>query len=1001
MFTKKPLAYSISWAIAAGSLTMINPVLAQDQDVPQDDAEDLVEEVLVTGSRIRRDGFTSSTPIDVVMPENADIQGIADVGTLLQSTSVAAGSSQVTSATSTAFVENGGLGAQTISLRGLGDNRTLTLLNGRRAGPAGVRGGVSAFDFNVLPLAVIERVEILKDGASSIYGSDAVAGVINIITRTDDGGTAEAYVGVPQDGGGEEYRFSASWGASGERGRFRVTVDYHMNKELAFGDRDYLACGQPYIFDTNSGERRDPIDPRTGRPHCREFGGLWGHVWLYDYQYDYTGQDGNVPPGAKAQYDYFGDLGNYLPPIADPGPQDPYALRTPPGWFLVNYDRESDALTSWDHPFQDTTSFYPETERTTFFGDGTFQLTDSVEMYAEVLLNRRTSKANGYRQYWGYIYNENFFAGNPLSAGWTGAQWLSPTPITDHADSEVELDYQRFVAGVRGDLGESWIWDVSAQYSSSDGEYTNDRIYSDSIRDQNWLSGSCEGTPTSVRGVPCQDIPWLDPQFLAGEVDPAMREFLFGTETGSTEYTQWSIEGFVSGGLFMLPAGEVAGAFGFHYREDEINDVPGEITLAGNTWGSSGAGITAGKDETTAFFGELDVPIIANKTGFEYFGLNASARWTDVESYGDDWTYKIGLNWQITDSFRFRANRGTSFRAPALFELYLADQTSFVGQRLIDPCIGWGDKLDAGDISQTVASNCAATTTDLYPNGLPPDYTGGTITGTVIEGGGLGVLEAETSENDTIGFVWTPSFADLRVSIDYFDILVENQVDQIGPQAIVGGCYSSEFFPTDPLCNLFDRSGVNNGIENIRDSFINVATQSNKGYDFALNWITDLWGGSFDLDAQATKQTEAITAVFEETSRDNNGQFGEPEWVGRLWLTWSRNDWSFFWGMNYVGEVSNLERLGGDPTATYRGEDVGVVVDADSVLYHSLSVTKYFFDGSLRGVLGVRNALDEDPPQVTRLNLGANLRKSGSAAGPYSQYDYYGRTFYMNLRYDF
>jgi iron complex outermembrane receptor protein len=86
---------------------------------------------------------------------------------------------------------------------------------------------------------------------------------------------------------------------------------------------------------------------------------------------------------------------------------------------------------------------------------------------------------------------------------------------------------------------------------------------------------------------------------------------------------------------------------------------------------------------------------------------------------------------------------------------------------------------------------------------------------------------------------------------------------------------------------------------------------------------------------------------------------------------------------------------------TYRGEDVGVVVDADSVLYHSLSVTKYFFDGSLRGVLGVRNALDEDPPQVTRLNLGANLRKSGSAAGPYSQYDYYGRTFYMNLRYDF
>ena len=459
MIRQNPLACAIGLAIAAGSLSTSNLALAQDQNEPDEGEEIVVEEVVVTGSRIRRDTFTSSTPIDVVIPDSASLQGIADIGSLLQTTTVAAGSAQVTSATSTAFVQNGGLGAQTISLRGLGAERTLTLLNGRRAGPAGVRGGVSAFDFNVLPLAVIERVEVLKDGASSIYGSDAVAGVINIITRTDDGGTADAYVGVPQDGGGEEYRFSASWGTSGDYGRFRVTVDYHKNKELAYGDRDYLACGQPYIFGRETGERRDPIDPRTGKPHCREFGGLWGHVWIYDDQ----DAGGNVPPGAKAQFDYDGDLGNYLPPIADPDPSDPYALRTPPGWFLVNYDRESDALTSWDHPFQDDQSFYPETERTTFYGDGELRLGDDTELYAEVLLNRRNNYANGYRQYWGYIYNYDYFAGNPLSEGWTGAQWLSPTPITDHSDSEVEIDYQRFVTGIRGDFGKSWSWDLSAQ----------------------------------------------------------------------------------------------------------------------------------------------------------------------------------------------------------------------------------------------------------------------------------------------------------------------------------------------------------------------------------------------------------------------------------------------------------------------------------------------------------------------------------------------------------
>ena len=224
MLKKKPLAFTISCVLAAGSLGASNLALAQDQDAQTEYDETTVEEVIVTGSRIKRDTFTASTPIDVVDTEAAAVQGLADVGSLLQSTTIAAGSPQVTAATSTAFVQNGGTGVQTLSLRGLGANRTLTLLNGRRAGPAGVRGGVSAFDLNVLPLAAIERVEILKDGASSIYGSDAVAGVVNIITKKDDGGTVEGYIGVPQESGGEETRFSASWGTSGERGRFRITA---------------------------------------------------------------------------------------------------------------------------------------------------------------------------------------------------------------------------------------------------------------------------------------------------------------------------------------------------------------------------------------------------------------------------------------------------------------------------------------------------------------------------------------------------------------------------------------------------------------------------------------------------------------------------------------------------------------------------------------------------------------------------------------------------------
>ena len=202
---KKPLACAIGAALLSMSLpgasqteAQENPTNAETESALTSTAVELdaesnsanlsgpiastVEEVVVTGSRIRRDTFSSTSPIDVLSVDIAELQGVEDLAGLLQTATVASGSSQVTAASSTAFVQAGGTGAQTISLRGLGANRTLVLLNGRRAGPAGIRGQVSSFDLNTIPLSAVENVEILKDGASSVYGSDAVAGVVNIIT---------------------------------------------------------------------------------------------------------------------------------------------------------------------------------------------------------------------------------------------------------------------------------------------------------------------------------------------------------------------------------------------------------------------------------------------------------------------------------------------------------------------------------------------------------------------------------------------------------------------------------------------------------------------------------------------------------------------------------------------------------------------------------------------------------------------------------------------------
>ena len=176
-----------------------------------------LERSAVTGSRIRHDTYGSANGRRVV-PEQRRRSRARERRDAPDTT--VASARRRSRHDSSAFVQAGGVGTETLSLRGLGPNRTLVLLNGRRAGPAGVRGEVSSFDFNVLPLSVIERVEILKDGASSIYGSDAVAGVVNVITRKDDGATADAFIGIPNQSGGEESRFNFSFGKNLDRGKF-------------------------------------------------------------------------------------------------------------------------------------------------------------------------------------------------------------------------------------------------------------------------------------------------------------------------------------------------------------------------------------------------------------------------------------------------------------------------------------------------------------------------------------------------------------------------------------------------------------------------------------------------------------------------------------------------------------------------------------------------------------------------------------------------------------
>ncbi len=1018
------------------ALIAINCSVAVAQDAEENADKNKEEDaVVVTGSRIRSDTFTSPVAIDVLLVEDAKIQGISDMGGLLQTVTAASGSSQVTSAVSNAFVSDGGLGTETIGLRGLAANRTLDLINGRRAGPSGTRGSVSSFDLNSLPLAGISRVDILKDGASSIYGSDAIAGVVNYITDKSDGGVIDFYAQAPQKGGGEEFRISGSYGKTFNKGRFRVTADYFKEEQLRRGDRSYLDCNEAYAFDAQ-GNRADVIDPRTGKYQCRDL--LWGQVWIYDY----AGSDSNIPNTFPylAQYDYSGALAQYLPTY--PTPTNSNQLRVPNGFFPIYYDQDDiDGLPAWngitlgdfapglidgdlarglvnyDHPFQNKESLNPSVERYTFMADGDYQLTDSITAYGEFLFNRRVTKSDGYRQYWSYIYGEDAFGGtntNPIAAGWGGnAQWFSPTAITDRNDQETTVTYLRFVAGLKGDFGDGildgWSWDLYGQRSDSHGVYVADDIYADSINNYNFSLESCAGinggmttgstgNGVTVAGRPCVDVPWFDPQLLAGNISKEVEDFLFLKTRGVTDYIQTTFEGFVTGDVYKLPAGNVSAAAGLYFQRDEIDDTPDDQLLAGNIWLSAGS-VTRGSQDSKAIYGELVVPLLADKPMFENLTLSGSGRYTDITSKRttgektgvDGFNYRASVDWQVVPQLRLRGTTGTSFRAPGLFEQFLGNEQSSARQGNIDPCIQWAQNLASGSINQTTANNCAA-------DGIPDNYVGGAITAAVNRGGGFGVLKPETSQNYTVGAILTPSFADLSIAVDYFDITIKDEIDTLSAGQILAGCYNSENFATEPLCNLFTRNPPGNDAYRIVDvnaTFINVNMQQNSGVDFTLQYGQETPIGHFDLTTQWTYQIRSRGLLLaSDQIEDFNGELGEPKLTGFANITYDPGkNWRLRWNINYIGSTSNQARFDrNNPNPTLYGRPVTYKVTTETTIYHALSFEYVRENGwIIRG--GVNNIFDEAPPAISRADSGNSPIRS--------QYDYLGRRGFINITKEF
>ncbi|MCE9521692.1 MAG: TonB-dependent receptor [Alphaproteobacteria bacterium] len=967
-----------------------------------------VEKVVVTGSRLRKNEFTSSAPIQIITREDSTLEGLNDTADILQSSSTAAGSQQINN-TFSAFVVPGGSGANSISLRGLGANRTLVLVNGRRLAPAGSSGQLGSPDLNTVPQVMIDRFEILKDGSSSIYGSDAVAGAVNVITRQNYEGLSFTADGTATfEGGGNSYRVDGIWGEVFDRGSVTLAGEYYRRETLTIGDRDFLSCAQDNVYEVGSGRFLDIIDPATGQSQCQNvFGNVAARTAGGLFVADPTAVAGGGPLGLdiagfhRVGISYtrtarvFGAPTFCGPSLCTASQQ--FAVMTPAQRAQTEAAwRASQAELKQDDARFDKTDVVAPVERGSLYLTGSYDLGSGIEAYTENLFTRRKSDQFGIKQLFPFI--DVTHPSNLIGA-------LSQPVILTDATASQEIDFFRTVWGVRGEFGDkiplfgNWSYDLFVQHSRSDASYTNSFVYDDRVNAATLGVVACDASfiTISAPAPSCPTINWFSAAVLQGQFTPQQKAFLFGEETGTTGYTQSMINGSVTGDLFELPYGMVAAAAGFEIRRDEIDDTPGEMARANNYWGQTSAGRTAGKDSVHEVFGEVEIPLLGGMKFAESLTFDASGRYTSYDSYGDGSVFKLGLNYQITPEYRVRGTTGTSFRAPALFEMFLANQTGFQNANAIDPCINWDLSSDP-----RIVSSCG-------PGGLnlAPGFLGGT-SGTLVVtgGGGPGVLRAETSEARTVGFIWTPDWVDLSIALDYWEFEVKDEVGQLGPANIVLFCHTRAPALANPFCSLYDRDtnplSPNFGqINTVNDSFFNIASQISDGMDLNVRYAHEFSFGKFVVDGDFTWTFTDETDAIGEGAQAFNGTLYDPDFVGSINTRFERGDWTFFWHTEMASRTSNDEIIGGNQLLFNGSPFLGTYKHfTEFSAVHDASVRYRADDWAL--VVGVSNIFDDAPPTVSSDGPSTgSFGRQGNAVATGGPYDLLGRRAFISVTKDF
>jgi len=1005
-----------------------------DQPAPASDDSDASkgkdEVIVVTGSRIRRDNFETPSPLDIITREDNVLAGTRSTASTLQAATITSGTSQINGAF-LGYVSEGGAAAETIGLRGLGSSRTLVLLNGRRLAPSGTGSQLVSADLNVLPASMIKQIEILREGASSVYGSDAIAGVINIITDDKFNGiTLDAYTEQPTQYShdGRTYRGSITMGHVFDRGHITASFEVRDSEGLRVRDRSEFTCPRDLLFSPTTGAEVGSLDPATGQLACFPYALSSGVGVASGYGIAFS-----FNTGAQNRITYNnGDINS---------------LRTVNGITRVS----PSPVQLDDHvisPVTTYTGYLNGSYETDFLGD--------AEIYGEALFTRRESHQDSTYQLNidtsqlspGIEIYGGSYAGTPLSVyGYptspffpkslaaAGYNYFTPFVIPDKpSTSSQRVDFFRANGGLRGHLPfGDWRYDANFQYSRTKSSYSITGILTDHLNNALQTVLAPTGTPANlittavagqagegnsytcasnvsngqiIAGASCVPLNMYDPNIMIGGHIPAnVYNYLFSNIVGHTTFEEATISLNADGTLFQLPAGPLRAAVGYEHRYDMLDDVPSEAAQNGTLYNYSSAGITKGSDIVDEIYGEVDVPLVKNKPLFRSLDLGVSGRYTHYESYGSDFTYHLNAQWAPNDVIRFRGNYGTSFRAPNLYEQFVADQTGFYGSG-VDPCAGWYTAYAPGT---TLFNNCKAALEPILGVSGAQAYLS-TAGPQVITRGGHGLLKAEKSNTWGGGVVITlpPTVADLSVAIDYWNITVKDEVAVLG-NLILDRCYEATDFPNNQYCDLIGpRRPAGNAQQGTLSSFVNpylnVAKQKASGIDFDVRYNKEIAGGRLKVEAQATRNIHQYFQLFaEDPIVDYNGTLGEqgagagPKWVGNLDVRYTlpSNKVTVRYGLKYVGKQDSTDNIG-SYTAGLGVGPVNTDFVAEAYWEHALSVQVKFEDIT-QITLGVNNLFNAHPPTVSQIPASNGLYTRIGNYFNSSNYDYYGRTLFLNL----